>query len=299
MARTIQLECPKCGFQPKTSGDVAAEKAIGCPRCRSLMESTRPASAIEEENTPNFTDDLEPILSTRSARMKMGQKRHLVSNRPPPFHQSRSFIAAVCVAAVALVVLVLFSLYRDKIDELGRGMKDIRKSRENSVQNSLSPKAGKAKGGQAVAGKKKGGQGPVDAPAETQVGDLVVSVTTASLAKIDGQGGTQCLLLKLRITNTSQMPITFVSRSQPQIPVELRVADGKEYKRLGPLEPVETVIDPKRLFLDSVAFEEPPTGVELDLKIPFPGGDRPVHFRLPSKFIKRTMDVVRLGSLAQ
>jgi hypothetical protein len=309
MAQTTKLECRHCDFSKQTSDNIPPGKSIACPRCRVPMEIIRPAGAIEDEKAPSFTDDLEPILSTRSARMKAAQKRALVSNRPPPFHQSRSFIAAVSVTAISLVVLVLFVLYRDTIGQLSRGMKDIESNRKKIVQNNVVPKPGKTKGGQTnstntapanqVAGKKKEDPGPVVAPAETKVGDLVVSVSTASLVRIDGSANVQCLVLKLKITNTSQMPITFLSRSQPNIPVVLRDTEGKLYDRLGPLPPDETVIDPNQLFVDSIAFEEPAFGVEMQLEIPFPGGERPVHFRLPSRFIKRTMDVLRLGNLGQ
>jgi hypothetical protein len=309
MAQTTKLECRHCTFQTTTNDDIAPGRSIACPRCRLPMNVIRPAGAIEDEKAPSFTDDVEPILSTRSARMKAAKKRDLVSNRPPPFHQSRSFIAAVSVTAISLVVLVLFILYRDTIGQLNRGMKDIRKNRENTVQTNLGPKPGKPKAGQAkpanaaatdrVAGKKKEDQAPVDAPGETHVGDLMVSVSTASLVRIEGQGGGQCLLLKFKVTNMSQTPITFPSRSRPEIPVVLRDTDRKLYDRLGTLQPEEAVIEPNQFFIDSVAFEEPPSGVDMQLEMPFPGGEKPVRFRLPSRFIKRTMDVLRIGNLAQ
>ena len=130
MPQTTKLQCRHCDFHTKTSDDIPPGRSIACPRCRLPMEIIRPASAVEEVKPPNFTDDLEPIVSARASRIKAAQKRALVSNRPPPFHQSRSFIAAVSMTVIARGVLVLFVLYRDTLGQLGRGMKTIRDNRQ-------------------------------------------------------------------------------------------------------------------------------------------------------------------------
>ena len=145
MAQTTKLECRHCTFQTNTTDDIPQGKSIACPRCRLPMEIIRPAGASGEENAASFTEDIEPILSTRSARMKSAQKKNLVSNRPPPFHQSRSFIAAVSITTIALGVLVLGILYRNVIGQLNRGMKEIRDNRENRVGKNLPAVPGKPK----------------------------------------------------------------------------------------------------------------------------------------------------------
>ena len=287
MAQITKLRCPKCDLHTETNDVVPAGKSIACPRCRVLMEITRPAGAVEDERAPNFTDDLEPILSTRANRMKMAQKRDLISNRPPPFHQSRSFIAAVSVTAIALGVFVLAILYRNVIGQLNRGMKDIRVNRENRVINNLQPKPAKPKtelarstngataGGVAGTADRAAGakqnpgpkeyQGPVDAPTETKIGDLVVNVSDAFLVKVYPGSLAQCLLLKIRVKNLSKNPITFVSWSQSENHVDLVDSEGKHLRRLDPLVPDPRLIEPDQSFEDRVAFEQAPLGFDLEI----------------------------------
>ena len=321
MAQTTKLRCPKCDFHTKTTDDVPAGKLLACPRCRVPMEITRPPGAVEEEKVPSFTDDIEPIQSTRSARNRMVQKKDLVSNRPPPFHQSRSFIAAVSVTAIGLGVFVLAILYRNVIGQLNRGMKEIRDNRENRVTNNLRAKPAKAKtelgktanvatadrvGGTAdrVAATKenlgpKEYQGPVDAPAETKVRDLVVNVSAAYLVKVRHGGLDQCLLLKIKIKNQSKDPITFASWSQLQNHADLVDSSGKHYNRLDPLVPDPVVIEPDQSFEDKVAFEEAPQGFDLDLELGVAGREKPIKFRVPGSLIKRSMDVAYVQAPAQ
>ena len=299
MAQTTKLECRHCTFQTNTTDDIPQGKSIACPRCRLPMEIIRPAGASGEENAASFTEDIEPILSTRSARMKSAQKKNLVSNRPPPFHQSRSFIAAVSITTIALGVLVLGILYRNVIGQLNRGMKEIRDNRENRVGKNLpavpgKPKAEPAKPEDTATPERtavtKEDHGPVVAPAEKKVGDLVVNVSAAFLVKVYRGSRDECLLLKIRIKNQSQTPITFVSWSQPQNRVVLLDESGKRYNRLEPLVPEPAVIDPDQTIVDSVAFEQTPLGLDLDLELPVAGRQYPVQFRIPALLIKRTMD---------
>jgi hypothetical protein len=301
MAQTTKLECSHCGFGTKTSDDIPRDKSIACPRCRLPMEIMRPPGAVEEANAPSFTDDLEPVLSTRASRTKMAQKRALVSNRPPPFHQSRSFIAAVSVTVIALVVLVLFVLYRDTIGQLGRGMKVVEKNRLNKFQapdlarKSEKPKLALAKPINIVdedrgpGTKTKEDQGPVVAPAEARVGDLMVNVSAAMLAKVAYDNPNQCLVVKLRIQNQSKKPITFVSWSQPDYRVALVDSRGKQYNRLEPMVQDPAVIDPGEAVVDSVAFEETPLVGDLALELEVAGRERPIRFRIPGSLIRRSM----------
>ena len=304
MAQTTKLECRHCGFKKQTSDEVPPGTTIACPRCRLPMEITRPARAVEEEAAPSFTDDLEPILSTRSARMKAAQKRALVSNRPPPFHKSRSFIAAVSVTAIALLVLVLFILYRDTIGQLDRGMKVIRDKREIRVATDLRLKPAKSKvelarpvstagdereAGTTTKAKTKKDQGPVVAPAGTRVGDLVVNVRSATLAKVSNDGGDQCLLVKVVIKNQSKKPYTFWSWSQPESRAVLVDSRGKQYNRLGTLVPDAVVIEPDQMVIDSVAFEETPFREQLALELELAGHALPIRFQIPGSMITRSM----------
>jgi hypothetical protein len=321
MAQITKLRCPKCDLHTETNDVVPAGKSIACPRCRVLMEITRPAGAVEDDRAPNFTDDLEPILSTRANRMKMAQKRDLISNRPPPFHHSRSFIAAVSVTAIALGVCVLAILYRNVIGQLNRGMKDIRTNRENRVINNLQPKPAKPKtelakstngatagavagtADRAAGAKQNPGpkeyQGPVDAPAETKIGDLVVNVSDAFLVKVYPGSLAQCLLLKIRVKNLSKNPITFVSWSQSENHVELVDSEGKHLRRLDPLVPDPRVIEPDQSFEDKVAFEQAPLGFDLDLELGIAGRQRPIQIHIPGSLIKRSMDAAFVPALGQ
>jgi hypothetical protein len=321
MAQITKLRCPKCDLHTETKDVVPAGKSIACPRCRVLMEITRPAGAVEDERAPNFTDDLEPILATRANRIKMAQKRDLVSNRPPPFHQSRSFIAAVSVTAIALGVFVLAILYRNVIGQLNRGMKDIRVNRENRVINNVGPKPAKPKtelakstngataGGVAGTADRAAGakqnpgpkeyQGPVDAPAETKIGDLVVTVSDAFLVKVYPGSLAQCLLLKIKVKNLSQNPIAFVSWSQSENHVDLVDSEGKHLRRLDPLVPDPRVIEPDQSFDDRVAFEQAPLGFDLDLELGIAGRQRPIQIHIPGSLIKRSMDAAFVSAVGQ
>lgn len=312
MARTTKLQCSHCDFSKETSDEIPPGKSIACPRCRLPLEIIRPAGAVEEEKVPSFTDDLEPVLSARSARTKVAQKRALVSNKPPPFHQSRSFIAAVSVTAITFVVLVLFILYRDTIGQLNRGMKDIRVKRENRVVNDLRSKPLKPKvelarpvssvdddgaTGSATKppttsiakAKTKEDQGPVVAPAEAKIGDLVVNVKSAMLAKVYHDRGDQCLLVKIVIKNQSKKPYTFWSWSQPESRVVLVDSRGKQYQRLATLVPDAALIEPDQMVIDSVAFEETPFREQLELELELAGHALPIRFRIPGSMITRSM----------
>jgi hypothetical protein len=302
MARTTELQCRNCGFRTKTTDNIPAGQSIGCPRCRLPIEIMRPADANEEAREAQFTDDLEPILSTRASRIAGARKRALVSNRPPPFHQSRSFIAALSVTVIVLVVLVLGILYRDTIGLLSRGMKVAEKNRvkkftapdlarrpsksdQNVPSSPIIANSDSKPGAKAT----KEDEGPVVAPAETKVGDLVVNVSSAMLAKVAHDSADQCLLLKIRIRNESKKPVTFLSWSQPQIRVVLVDSRGKQYNRLQPLVPDPAVIEPGQAVDDSVAFEETPLHDDLLLELEVYGRQTPIRFRILGSRIVRSM----------
>ncbi len=321
MARTTKLECRHCDFRTRSADEIPPGKSVACPHCRLPMEIIWPVAAIEEEQVASFTDHVEESMPTEPARNGLAQKRDLLSNRPPPFHHSRSFIAAVSVTAIALGVCVLAILYRNVIGQLNRGMKDIRTNRENRVINNLQPKPAKPKtelakstngatsaeiAGTAdrVAGTKqnpgpKEYQGPVDAPAETKIGDLVVNVSDAFLVKVYPESLAQCLLLKIRVKNLSQNPITFVSWSQSENHVDLVDSEGKHLRRLDPLVPDPRVIDPDQSIEDKVAFEQAPLGFDLDLELGVAGRQRPIQIHIPGPLIKKSMDAAFVQSMGQ
>ena len=198
---------------------------------------------------------------------------------------------------------MLFVLYRDTLGQLGRGMKTIRDNRQKRVATDLRSNAGKphleiakptiiVKDDKRPGTKTKEDQGPVFAPAETRVGDLVVNVSSAMLAKISRDNPNQCLLLKIKVRNESKKPINFWSWSQQDNRVVLQDSVGKQYNRLEPLVQGSVVIEPDQAVVDSVAFEETPLFAELLLELEVAGRERPIRFCIPGSLLKRSMGIV-------
>jgi hypothetical protein len=263
------------------------------------MQVVRPADDSSESKIADFTDDLEPIYEARAARMKAAQKRNLVSNKPPPFHQSRSFIAAFWLTVGALVLFVCGRLFYDKWMELDRTIQKLPEQRAKNIEKQArNPgKAKPAKSKETVAkieaaparGGGKTAAKPPEIGLEASGGGLTAKIRSALVLKISAGDEGECLQLVVNVRNTSNDPVRFTSWSEPDLSVVLRDRGGQRYERLPPrfVEPV--VIQPDDGLTDKITFQPVPLQTELELELEVVGRTVPLRFLIPSTFARRSM----------
>jgi hypothetical protein len=319
MPLSTSLQCPHCGIVATTKKVILPGTAVRCPNpeCKQtihilpskvgLVETipvvgNLPSATIHELFTPDspprpaprgsevdircFTDSNEPLPPRAELPVRTGKKKVLLDGKPPVFHRSRSFIAAMMMAVVVMAGLVSLSFLIHSVVAVEKQAANAGKKRGQQLQNLVAPGKPKEKPKPKamifpVAPPPPEGEKRVAAPATDQIGDMVVGVSSADFRRNDDQNPPgEHLSITLRITNRSAKPMVYVSWSQAIMKATLRDFNRNFYNAIKapPQDPIS--IEPGSTITDTIEFEAPPKNIELELDLDVPG-KKSYLFRIP------------------
>jgi hypothetical protein len=329
MPLTTSVQCPHCGNAASTTEMILPGAKLRCPRCKliihilpmsgGLVESFPIAGDLKAARfdalfapirasatlTSRTSDDCRVLtdpgerLAPKVKGPALASPKLALDGKPLPFHGSRSVVAALIIAGLALAGFAFTRWYVDQVTSLDvtakrAGAKRAQKVEElaYSAGNPTAPKKNLAPDGPAKTPGRSAASVVDDRttmPSTIEIGEMVVGVYEAKLGSVQDLGSDECLQLTLRITNLSTKPMTYVSLSQSNVRVTLRDQNRNYYNRFSSRTQSEQTIAPGRTIQELLFFEPPPRGVTLELDLPSENGNRPLQFRIPGLLVHRPM----------
>jgi hypothetical protein len=128
-------------------------------------------------------------------------------------------------------------------------------------------------------------------PDASEIGEMAVAVNLVSSGRINEPVQGEYLVVKLRITNLSKKPASYISWSGPESGVKLRVEKGGYYNQVPLPKKDPESIPPNETIEDTLVFEPPPSLKHLELDLPIRGSDRSFQFKIPFAQIVGAMTV--------
>jgi hypothetical protein len=241
---------------------------------------------------PSDTDDWRPAGPT--APVPSAPKKLVLAEKPPPFSNSRTLLAACLLAVITLSGYAFIRWYVDTVRSLDITANKVSAQRVAAVKSLASPNRPPRKEPTTGAAMSPSSGTPgaaalapsrIVAPATQKIGTVVVGVAEAKLMADGGQTSQEYLRITLRITNLSSEPMAYVSWSEPTLNPVLTDQYHNYYNRLDTTTEPGQGIPPNRTIIDTLRFEKPLPGAVLALDLPM--GNQKFEFSLPAIFIQR------------
>ena len=215
MSLSTFLQCTQCRYSGRIAKAIPPRAVLRCPRCKEIIRLSqsdvsnaekiivpgdlppellfelftpddrppRPVARNDEIDIRCFTDSNEPLPPRAEAAVPTGKKKLLIDGMAPSFHQSRGFITAILIAAVAMVGFAFVRWYVDSVKYLSMRVDHAGKARGKQLDDlakaTLKKKASSPLMKPSHPPPSTGATMRTLAPATAQIGELVVGVEGA------------------------------------------------------------------------------------------------------------------------